>query len=129
MQEPVRPHLTGDVPGVWYGSGEPDPAQVDPVVLGALLDRHGWRRRGGAAGRYTRWTPPVPGGGGTSLLVPESRSFPDCDDLLSEALTALARSAAPSAREVLVGLTVPSDEIRWWRDVPPGPSGAASWTA
>ncbi|MER5464464.1 hypothetical protein ABT010_28015 [Streptomyces sp. NPDC002668] len=129
MQESVRPHLTGDVPGAWYGSGEPDPAQVDPVVLGALLDRHGWRRRGGAAGRYTRWTPPAPGGGGTSLLVPESRSFPDCDDLLSEALTALARSAAPSAREVLVGLTVPSDEIRWWRDVPPGPSGAASWTA
>ncbi|MEU9010228.1 hypothetical protein AB0D12_10665 [Streptomyces sp. NPDC048479] len=128
MQESIRPHLTGDVPGPWYGSGEPDPAQVDPVVLGALLDRHGWRRRGGAAGRYARWTPPGPGAGGTSLLVPESRSFPDCEDLLGEALTALARSAAPSAREVLVGLTVPSDEIRWWRDVPQGPSGAASWT-
>ncbi|MYV57533.1 hypothetical protein, partial [Streptomyces sp. SID3212] len=89
---------------------------------------HGWRRRGGAPGRYTRWTPPAPAGGGTSLLVPESRAFPDCDDLLAEAFTALARSAAPSAREVLVGLTVPSDEIRWWRDVPQGPSGAAAWT-
>ncbi|WP_373687101.1 hypothetical protein [Streptomyces lunaelactis] len=124
----TRPHPTGDVPGVWYGNGEPDPAQVDPVVLGALLDRHGWRRRGGAGGRYARWTPPGPGAGGTSLLVPESRAFPDCEDLLGEALVALARSAAPSAREVLVGLTVPSDEIRWWRDVPQGPLGAASWT-
>jgi hypothetical protein len=103
---------------------------VDPLVLGALLARHGWRRRGGAAGRYSRWTPPGPGGvtGGTSLLVPESRAFPDCEDLLGEALTVLQRSAAPSAREVLVGLTVPSDEIRWWRDVPPGPAGTVPWT-
>ena len=37
-------------------------------------------------------------------------------------------AARPSAREVLVGLAVPSDEIRWWRDVPTGPAGAASWT-
>ncbi|MEV6399932.1 hypothetical protein AB0M39_34955 [Streptomyces sp. NPDC051907] len=123
------PHPTGEPAAPWYGGDEPDPAQIDPVVLGALLDRHGWRRRGGAAGRYARWTPPGPAVGGTSLLVPESRSFPDCDDLLSEALTALARSAAPSARDVLVGLTVPSDEIRWWRDVPLGPSGTGSWTA
>ncbi|WP_232789078.1 hypothetical protein [Streptomyces odonnellii] len=106
----------------------PDPARTDPAVLGALLARHGWRRRGGAPGRYARWTPPGPGSRGTSLLVPESRAFPDCEDLLAEALTALTHSAAPSAREVLVGLTVPSDEIRWWRDVPPGPSGAAEWT-
>ncbi|WP_455358136.1 hypothetical protein [Streptomyces sp. SYSU K21746] len=104
-------------------------AQVDPAVLGALLDRHGWQRRGGAAGRYARWTPPGGGLGGTSLLVPESRAFPDSEDLLGEALTALRRSAVPSARDVLVGLSVPSDEIRWWRDVPPGPSGASSWTA
>ncbi|RNL70438.1 hypothetical protein [Streptomyces sp. I6] len=116
------------VPAPWYGSKVPDPALVDPLVLGALLHRHGWRRRGGAAGRYARWTPPGPGTGGTSLLVPESREFPDCEDLLGEALTALAGSAAPSAREVLVGLAVPSDEVRWWRDVPQGPSGAASWT-
>ncbi|MEV4919087.1 hypothetical protein AB0K47_20010 [Streptomyces tirandamycinicus] len=116
------------VPAPWCGSGVPDPALVDPLVLGALLHRHGWRRRGGAAGRYARWTPPGPGTGSTSLLVPESREFPDCEDLLGEALTALAGSAAPSAREVLVGLAVPSDEVRWWRDVPQGPSGAASWT-
>ncbi|TQK43364.1 hypothetical protein FBY35_4823 [Streptomyces sp. SLBN-118] len=128
FDESVRPHPTGDLPGAWYGGGQPDPAHVDPLVLAALLDRHGWRRRGGAAGRYARWTPPGPATGGTSLLVPESRSFPDCEDLLSEALTALARSAAPSARDVLVGLSVPSDEIRWLRDVPHGPSGAVSWT-
>lgn len=128
FDESVRPHPTSEPPGPWYEGGEPDPAKVDPLVLGALLDRHGWRRRGGAAGRYTRWTPPGHAAGGTSLLVPESRSFPDCEDLLGEALTALARSAAPSAREVLIGLTVPSDEIRWWRDVPQGPSGAAAWT-
>jgi hypothetical protein len=128
FDEPMRPHPAAEPSGPWYGTGQPDPAEVDPAVLGALLDRHGWRRRGGAAGRYTRWTPPPPAGGGTSLLVPESRAFPDSEDLLGEALTALARSAAPSAREVLVGLTVPSDEIRWCRDVPPGPSGTASWT-
>lgn len=129
FDEPMRPHPASEPPGPWYGGGQPDPAKVDPAVLGALLDRHGWRRRGGAAGRYTRWTPPPPAGGGTSLLVPDSRAFPDSEDLLGEALTALARSAAPSARDVLVGLTVPSDEIRWWRDVPPGPSGTASWPA
>ncbi|MCS0636240.1 hypothetical protein NX801_11330 [Streptomyces sp. LP05-1] len=105
-----------------------DPARVDPRVLGALLDRHGWRRRGAADGAYSRWTPPDPAAGPASLLVPESRAYPDCDDLLGEALTALARCGAPAAREVLTGLTVPSDEIRWWREVPPGPSGAVPWT-
>ncbi|MYV93753.1 hypothetical protein GT350_26525, partial [Streptomyces sp. SID1034] len=78
------------------GGTLPVPGQVDPTVLGVLLHRHGWRRRGGAAGRYARWTPPGATASGTSLLVPESRAYPDCDDLLGEALTALARSAAPS---------------------------------
>ena len=118
---PVRPHPESP----W--NRHPEPAEVDPAVLGALLRRHGWQRRGGAVGRYGRWTPPGPGTG-TSLLVPESRAFPDSDDLLGEALQALARSAAPSAREVLVALAVPSDEIRWWRDTPEGPAGSASWT-
>ncbi|MEX0168054.1 hypothetical protein [Streptomyces sp. LMG1-1-1.1] len=138
---PYRPHpAPGETPGPWTGipappagpwadvHGAPDPGRVDPRVLGALLARHGWRRRGGAAGRYSRWTPPgSEAHGGTSLLVPESRAFPDCEDLLGEALTALARSATPSAREVLTGLSVPSDEIRWWRDVPPGPAGTVPW--
>ncbi|MFC9592546.1 hypothetical protein ACFTUC_22460 [Streptomyces sp. NPDC056944] len=137
---PYRPHpAPGETPGPWTGipappigpwadaQGTPDPGRVDPRVLGALLARHGWRRRGGAVGRYSRWTPPG-SGAGTSLLVPESRAFPDCEDLLGEALTALARSATPSAREVLTGLSVPSDEIRWWRDVPPGPAGTVPWT-
>ncbi|MFD9645947.1 hypothetical protein ACFWWN_21035 [Streptomyces sp. NPDC059082] len=137
---PDPPHpAPGETPGPWTGipapplgpwadaQGTPDPGRVDPRVLGALLARHGWRRRGGAVGRYSRWTPPG-SGTGTSLLVPESRAFPDCEDLLGEALTALARSATPSAREVLTGLSVPSDEIRWWRDVPPGPAGAVPWT-
>ncbi|MGW5863711.1 hypothetical protein ACWFRJ_16240 [Streptomyces sp. NPDC055239] len=129
---PARPHPV-EAAGAWpdprSSLGPPDPSQVDPAVLGALLERHGWNRRGGAAGRYARWSPPGPGASGTSLLVPESRAFPDCDDLLGEALTALSRSASPSARDVLVGLTVPSDEIRWWRDVPAGPAGAATWPA
>ncbi|GAB2854582.1 hypothetical protein GCM10027074_21960 [Streptomyces deserti] len=121
---PVRPH---PVDAAWSGRA-PEPAEVDPAVLSALLRRHGWQRRGGAPGRYGRWTPPGPGGGGMSLLVPESRAFPDSDDLLGEALLALSRSGTPSAREVLVSLAVPSDEIRWWRDVPTGPGGAAPWT-
>ncbi|MBC2906012.1 hypothetical protein [Streptomyces cupreus] len=121
---PVRPHPVDTVG--WHRPPEPD--QVDPAVLSALLHRHGWQRRGGATGRYGRWTPPGPGGGGTSLLVPENRAFPDSDDLLGEALVALSRSGTPSAREVLVSLAVPSDEIRWWRDVPTGPAGTTPWT-
>jgi hypothetical protein len=127
IDESGREH-PGEVPGSW-GAGGPEPGQVDPAVLGALLARHGWRRRGGAAGRYARWTPPGPGDGGASLLVPESRAFPDSDDLLGEALGALERCPAPSAREVLVQLAVPSDEVRWWREVPEGVAGAAAWPA
>ncbi|MET9439705.1 hypothetical protein [Streptomyces sp. NPDC006610] len=125
LHEPLRtarPHPEAP----W--SRPPEPGQVDPAVLGALLRQHGWQRRGGAAGRYGRWTPPGPGGRPTSLLVPENRDFPDSDDLLAEALTALTRSSDPAARDVLVGLTVPSDEIHWWRDVPCGPAGVAAWT-
>ncbi|MEU1851710.1 hypothetical protein ABZ499_21160 [Streptomyces sp. NPDC019990] len=120
---PVRPH---PLEAAW-SSPPPDPVTVDPAVLTTLLRRHGWQRRGGAPGRYGRWTPPGPGGSGTSLLVPVSRAFPDSDDLLGEALLALSRSGSPSAREILVSLAVPSDEIRWWQDVPAGPAGAAPW--
>ncbi|GHH48533.1 hypothetical protein [Streptomyces candidus] len=125
IDESGREHPS-EIPGSWGGGG-PQTDQVDPAVLGALLARHGWRRRGGAAGRYARWTPP--GSGGTSLLVPESRAFPDSEDLLGEALGALERCPAPSAREVLVQLAVPSDEVRWWRDVPEAVTGAAAWPA
>jgi len=123
---PVRPHPDDIAAAAWHRP--PEPEQVDPAVLGALLRRHGWQRRGGAVGRYGRWTPPGPGGTGTSLLVPESRDFPDSDDLLGEAIVALARSGTPSAREVLVALAVPSDEIRWWRQIPTGPGDSAPWT-
>ncbi|MEU6647992.1 hypothetical protein ABZ904_00760 [Streptomyces sp. NPDC046900] len=118
----VRPH-----PAEPLWNQPPAPDQVDPAVLSALLHRHGWQRRGGAAGRYGRWTPPGPGNGRTSLLVPENRAFPDSDDLIGEALVALYRSGSPAARDVLVGLAVPSDEIHWWRDVPSGPAGSAPW--
>lgn len=103
---------------------------VDPRVLTALLHRHGWRRRGGATGRYSRWTPPAPGTTPTSLLVPDSHTFPDSDDLLAEALAALARSSNPTARAILTGLTVPSDEVRWTRDTTPQPptTDATPWT-
>ncbi|MEU7056578.1 hypothetical protein [Streptomyces sp. NPDC046197] len=126
LDEPLRPVRPHPADAAWQRP--PEPADVDPAVLSALLQRHGWQRRGGAPGRYGRWTPPGPGGAGTSLLVPESRAFPDSDDLLGEALDALARSGTPSAREVLVSLAVPSDEIRWWRDAPSGPADAAPWT-
>ncbi|WP_327595709.1 hypothetical protein [Streptomyces chartreusis] len=126
LEEPIRPARPHPADASW--ERPPAPGEVDPAVLSALLHRHGWQRRGGAAGRYGRWTPPGPGGNGTSLLVPESRAFPDSDDLLGEALIALSRSGTPSAREVLVGLAVPSDEVRWWRDAPNGPAGAAPWT-
>ncbi len=79
-------------------------------------------------GRYGRWAPPGPDTG-TSLLVPVGRAFPDSEDLLAEALQALSRSGTPSAREILLALSVPSDEIRWWRDIPAGPGDAVAWTA
>ncbi|MEV7524821.1 hypothetical protein [Streptomyces sp. NPDC091371] len=123
------PHLEPLPPPEFADPAVPDPGQIDPAVLGALLHRHGWLRRGGAAGRYGRWTPP--GFQGTSVLVPETRTFPDCADLLEEALTALSRCGLPSAREVLFGLSVPSDEVRWEREVPEGPYGLqseAAWT-
>ncbi|MGW1023496.1 hypothetical protein ACWD4J_07225 [Streptomyces sp. NPDC002577] len=132
IDEPLRPvgaPRQHPADAAALGAQPPEPDQVDPAVLSALLHRHGWQRRGGAAGRYGRWTPPGPGSSRTSLLVPENRAFPDSDDLIGEALMALSRSGAPAAREVLVGLAVPSDEIRWWRDVPTGPAGAAAWTA
>lgn len=109
-------------------AGPPAPAGTDPAVLTALLHRHGWQRRGGATGRHGRWTPPGPDTG-TSLLVPVSRAFPDSEDLLTEALQALSRSGTPSAREILLALAVPSDEIHWWRDTPAGPGGATVWAA
>ncbi|MBB5935644.1 hypothetical protein FHS42_002706 [Streptomyces zagrosensis] len=128
-------HRPGGAPvndAMAWGTQLPDPETVDPTVLTALLARHGWRRRGGAAGHYARWTSPGDAGGGTNLLVPENRAFFDSADLLGQALLALSRSAVPSARAVLVGLAVPSDEIRWWRDVPQGPddgSKVAAWGA
>ncbi|WP_217170667.1 hypothetical protein [Streptomyces sp. AC512_CC834] len=131
----VRPHPADpldDTPVASVTSVDarpPEPGTVDPAVLTALLHRHGWRRRGGAPGRYGRWTPPGPAAGVTSLLVPAGRAFPDSDDLLGEALLALSRSGTPAAREILLSLTVPSDEVRWGRDVPAGPGDAASWTA
>ncbi|MEV6108382.1 hypothetical protein AB0M28_27305 [Streptomyces sp. NPDC051940] len=106
----------------------PDPATADPAVLSALLARHGWQRHGATAARYARWTPPGTGPGGVSLLVPRDRSFPDSTDLLAEALQALEHSAAPSAREILVGLAVPSDEIRWEQDLPDG-TATPAWAA
>ncbi|GAA2266090.1 hypothetical protein GCM10010415_33350 [Streptomyces atrovirens] len=121
---PVRPHPADTA----HDGRPPEPADIDPAVLTALLHRHGWQRRGGAPGRYGRWTPPGPGTG-TSLLVPAGRAFPDSEDLLAEALQALSRSAAPSAREILLALAVPGDEIHWWRDIPAGPGGATAWTA
>ncbi|WP_262387229.1 hypothetical protein [Streptomyces sp. TRM49041] len=105
------------------------PTDIDPVVLGALLRRHGWQPHGSATGQCTRWTPPGPGTTPTSLLVPTSRAFPDCDDLLTEALAALTRSAAPSARDILTCLTLPSDEIRWNRDTArPTAPDATPWS-
>ncbi|WP_332262355.1 hypothetical protein [Streptacidiphilus rugosus] len=106
----------------------PDPARVDPDVLTTLLGRHGWVRRGGAQGRYSRWAPPEDREPDTSLLVPADRAFDDSLDLLDEALGALARSGVPSARAILSALLVPGDEIHWRREVP-GVGGAVPWGA
>ncbi|MFC1415951.1 hypothetical protein [Streptacidiphilus cavernicola] len=106
----------------------PDPARVDPDVLCTLLARHGWQRRGGARGHYTRWTPPDDLEPDTSLLIPADRGFDDSADLLDEAVAALSRSGVPSARAVLASLLVPGDEIHWRRDVP-GVGGAVPWGA
>lgn len=104
----------------------PDPATLDPAVLATLLARHGWVRRGGPAARYGRWTPPGDGDPDTSLLVPAGDGFDDAVELLADAVTALSRSRSPSARSILLALTVPGDEIQWRRELP-GLPGAASW--
>ncbi|MFD7902354.1 hypothetical protein ACFVSN_20260 [Kitasatospora sp. NPDC057904] len=119
------PHAPGEPDGVLPGGGLPDPATVDPAVLATLLARHGWVRRGGPAARYGRWTPPDDDPG-TSLLVPAGDGFDDAVDLLTDAVTALSRSHSPSARSILLALSVPGDELRWHRDVP-GPAGTAPW--
>ncbi|MBT3165046.1 hypothetical protein HTV80_18320, partial [Streptomyces sp. Vc74B-19] len=99
---PVRPHPADAA----LDGPPPRAADTDPAVLTALLRRQGWQRRGGAPGRYGRWAPPGPDTG-TSLLVPVGRAFPDSEDLLAEALLALSRSGTPSAREILLALSVP----------------------
>ncbi|GAB2586046.1 hypothetical protein GCM10027168_18510 [Streptomyces capparidis] len=107
----------------------PDLMRVDPAVLCRLLARHGWQRRGGVPGRYSRWTPPPgarPSEPGISLLVPQGNRLEDHAELLGEALTALARSGTPSARRILLRLALPGDEIRWRRRVP-GAGGAVTW--
>ncbi|MCQ8772152.1 hypothetical protein [Streptomyces telluris] len=111
--------------------GGPPPETADPAVLAALLARHGWRRRGAAAGTYSRWTPPDATGarGRTSLLVPDSRAYPDSADLVAEALAALRHSPAPSARDVLIALHTPVDEIHWQRDASEPEAPAAAWAA
>ncbi|MFF9479124.1 hypothetical protein [Streptomyces sp. NPDC014733] len=104
----------------------PDPAAIDPAILGALLARHGWHRTGGPGGRYARWTPP---GGGAGLLVPQDPRFPECAELLAEALATLSVSPAPYAREVLLGMAALSDEVRWERLAPGTGSVVARWVA
>ncbi|MBZ4323988.1 hypothetical protein JNW98_32230, partial [Streptomyces sp. SCA2-4] len=109
-------------------AGTPRPAEAESAVLATLLARHGWRRRGGPAGRYGRWTPPPPGGGpgGPSLLVPEDPALPDGADLLAEARTALERSTEPTARHILLALGTPGDEIHCVR---PASAPDADWAA
>lgn len=104
----------------------PDPASVDPAVLATLLARHGWVRRGGPSARYGRWTPPDDADPGTSLLVPAGDGFDDAVELLADAVTALSHSRSPSARSILLALTVPGDELQWRRELP-GPAGTAPW--
>jgi hypothetical protein len=121
---PHAPHAdsdaTTDEPAV------PDATRVDPHVLTTLLARHGWVRRGGSGGRYSRWAPPDDQEPDTSLLVPADRGFDDSVDLLEESLGTLARSGVPSARAILAALLVPGDEIHWRREVP-GVGGAVPW--
>ncbi|MBF9068636.1 hypothetical protein [Streptacidiphilus fuscans] len=106
----------------------PDPGRVDPAVLTTLLARHGWIRKGGAQGRYSRWAAPDDLEPDTSLLVPGDRHFDDSLDLIEEAVLTLARSGVPSARAILAALLVPGDEIHWRREVP-GVGGAVAWGA
>ncbi|SEM57532.1 hypothetical protein [Streptacidiphilus jiangxiensis] len=114
------PDTAADEPAV------PDATRVDPDVLATLLARHGWIRRGGSGGRYSRWAPPNDQEPDTSLLVPADRGFDDSVDLLEESLSTLARSGVPSARAILAALLVPGDEIHWRREVP-GVGGAVPW--
>ncbi|MCM2579428.1 hypothetical protein [Streptomyces meridianus] len=132
MNLPFGEPSPGRRPGGSFPREGLDPGRVDPHVLTTLLARRGWQRRGGEPGRYARWTPPPSDPGAASLLVPESLAFPDSRDLLADALTGLVRSPTATARQVLVALAVPSDELRWSRRVPDrdtGPCGSSPWPA
>ncbi|MEV1086169.1 hypothetical protein AB0I98_49620, partial [Streptomyces sp. NPDC050211] len=74
LEEPVRPGRPHPVDAQW--NRPPEPGEVDPAVLSALLHRHGWQRRGGAAGRYGRWTPPGPRRAATDRVQPGKRAQP-----------------------------------------------------
>ena len=118
---PVRPHPRETS---WDG-GEPDPAQVDPAVLGALLRparlAAARRSRGPlrAAGRR-----PGPARAAPACSCRRAAPSPTARTCSARRSSRWPAARAPSAREVLVGLAVPSDEIRWWRDVPAGPARA-----
>ena len=97
IDEPVRPDPAGTPPDPGHdGPATPTPPRSTPPSSAPCCDRHGWQRRGGAAGRYGRWTPPGHRpAAAPACSCPRAAAFPDSEDLLGEALTALARSAAP----------------------------------
>lgn len=83
---------------------------------------------GAHTGPYgTRGAGPYPTAPHRARAYGSRPAYADHADLLGEALTALARSPEPSARDILRALTVPGDEIHWRRDVP-GLGAAVPWT-
>jgi hypothetical protein len=108
------------------------PEAVDPERLTLLLQEHGWTRRGGRPGSYSRWVLPgrEPDEARASVIVPLNRSAADFAELLQETLTTLW-GLAPSSLEAAAGVLdelarVPGDQIRFRKDVATV-NGAVAW--
>lgn len=98
---------------------------LDSGQFRAALNRYGWRRAGGREGLYERYTNDLDPDSG--LLVPLDSSRPDYEELMQDAVQALAQSDLRDANKVLRQLApTPGDEVRFCKEISTV-SGAIPW--
>ncbi len=115
-------HPREDLP--WHRP--PRPADVDPPCSAPCCTGTAWQAPRARARPVRPLDPARSGARPDQPARPREPRLPrQRRPAHDEALDALTRCPTPSARGVLISLAVPSDEIRWWRDTPGGPAGAA----